>query len=155
MIQEWKTYLHSKNLYFGNLNSTDMDLPFKLAMIILEKQISNHIPSVKGMIWYNNSINKNASIKDIDKALTLLKNSSDYDMPEAQNPSLNDLPPTVPFISQDAANQDEWNPKTHQNNGKWQNSLSKNIQNKQLPKEEQTILLLKELDDLVNLIDQM
>lgn len=155
MIKEWKKYLHSKNLYLGNLNSQDMDLLFKLAMIRLEKQISDKIPSVKGMIWYNNSINKNASIKDVDTALSLLKIAEDYNTPPTENPSLNDLPPTVPFISQDEANQDEWNSKTHQNSGKWQNPLSKNKQNNKLPKEKQTVLLVKELDDLVNLIEDM
>ncbi len=164
MITNWKKYLKSKNLYSGDVESPKMDLQFKIAMISLEKSISDKVSSVKGMIWYNNTINSNASINDVENARQLLSLSmASFDAADVPTPSLNDLPPTVPFISQDAANQDEWNPKTNQNSGTWQNSIPKNKNfsgKKQLPKlklvnkyNEKPTNLQLELDNLANLIE--
>jgi hypothetical protein len=161
MITKWKDYLKSKNLYHGDTKSQEMDLQFKIAMISLEKSISDKVSSVKGMIWYDNNINSNASINDVEQATQLLAlGQAPFDAGDIPAPSLNDLPPTVPFISQDAANQDEWNPKTNQNNGTWQNPAPKSNNfpgKKQSPKQkkynEKPTNLQLELDNLANLIN--
>lgn len=71
-----------------------------------------------------------------------------------EQPSLNDLPPTVPFITQDQANQNEWNPKSNQNPGVASSTVTNPVINKKIkftknhPKN-----ITKELENLVNLIE--
>ena len=116
-IEDWKRYLHSKSPGIA----IDSDLKFHRVIRGLDNLIAASVPSAKGMIWRNGKLNPNASISDVDAALTLLSKFGQANLDDLGDPSdpnrLSGTPMNSMFISQDDANSDEWSPTGNQNQG--------------------------------------
>jgi hypothetical protein len=164
-VVEWKKYLQSKNLFIGDVNSSEVNSSFKKGMKALEGIIVNEIPSVKGMIWKGSVINPNAKIADVEEALSLLSlykkalslkfGVANFD---ALGPPGEDQISTIfnqMFISQEDSKLDEYTPENNQNQGRWQNDVPQEVdiskENKECkcPNIDERMKLLTELLDSV------
>jgi hypothetical protein len=127
-IIAWKKYLTTKALYSGPINK-DNNLEFKSAIKNLESLLTKHSPSIKGMIWKNNTVNKNVSIVDVNNALNLLSKFAQADL-DALGPPDADQRGTIinqMFLSQDMKNSDNWSESNNQNQGREGSTIPKNL----------------------------
>lgn len=85
----------------------------------------------------------NASNKDIENALELIDKFGIADLDALGPPTANDyIAPWVNggFVSQEDSKTDKWDPKNHQNQGKWQNDMPSK------PKDTKPVKPVKSLD---------
>lgn len=152
-IDDWKNYFKSKSIII----ETNLDLD--RAMCRLDKIISSYISSTKGMIWKNGKINPFITIADLDTALSLLSKFGQANIDDAG--SLNDptrfdgTPTNTLFISQDAANLDEWSQSGNQNQGAQLTSVPSKDHSVSDNPDEKTMNIDKRMEDLIKLIDSV
>lgn len=183
-IIEWKKYLQGKGLYKGDVTTDQQDDAFKTAMQNLEAQIVAEVPAVKGMIWQNGQINPQATIADVEEALSLLaqhKKEKAQEKPAEGTVSAEELkaalekvgvanfdalgPPDAPdylgvpfkqmFISQEDSKANETDPSKNQNQGNWQNPAPKNTEKAEKKPKDRAVLLTDIDERMSKLVDLM
>lgn len=132
--------MSEKDLYTGDIWSSEMDEDFKRAIRSFESNIAKHIPVTKGIIWNNETIG--TTVEDAKEAMYLL------DLYKEGQATLDALGPpdenrdgtyfSQMFISQDDSNLDEWSPNKNQNQGTWQNPVPQKDEDSEENLEEKT-----------------
>jgi uncharacterized protein len=157
----WKKYLRSKALY-----NRDSESAFHSSMRKLDDFIAARVPSTKGMIWRNGKINPNATIADVDAALTLLSKFGQATLDALGDPSEPDRLSGTPMnnlsISQEDSKLDEWSPSNNQNQGRADNfvpntptSSGKKTEQKAPEKQPQAPTIDERMKALTNLIENV
>jgi len=163
-IDDWKRYLQSKSLLHREIMGSES--AFHGAMRRLDSLIASRVPSTKGMIWSNGQLNPNATIADVDAALTLLAKFGQATLDDLGDPSdsnrFSGTPLNSMFISQEDSNLDEWSPGGNQNQGREGSTTPKKLpfsgkktEQKVPEKQPQTSTIDERMRAMTNLIENV
>jgi hypothetical protein len=151
-IKDWKEYLQRKFLLNTNSIRT-----FNSTMRRLDNLIASHAPSTKGMIWRNGKVNPNASITDVDTALSILQKLGQANLDDLGDPSdpnrLSGTPLNSMFISQEDSKLDEWTPGNNQNQSQTGSTTPKNTNLSGKKHPEKTPNINERMKALTNLME--